>query len=147
MAEAAAVTTLINVAFAEVEQFFVDGDRISEAEVVDNMETGVFLVAERNDELDGCVYVETRRTRAYLGLLSVDPTQQQRGTGTRLMNAAEEYGRNRGCEFMDIKIVNLRAELPDYYRKRGYVETGTSPFPPEIETKLACHFIDMTKRL
>ena len=146
-AEAQPITALINLAFAEVEQFFVDGDRITEAEIIESMQTGVFLVAERNGEWEGCVYVEPRETRAYLGLLSVKPQIQHRGTGSHLMNAAEEHGRNLGCEFMDIKIVNLRSELPNFYNKRGYVETGTSPFPPEIETKLPCHFIDMTKRL
>ncbi|HSE32014.1 MAG TPA: GNAT family N-acetyltransferase [Pyrinomonadaceae bacterium] len=142
-----AITALINLAFAKVEQFFVEGDRISEAEVIEGMQTGVFLIAERNGEWEGCVYVEPRGTRAYLGLLSVKPQIQQRGTGSHLMNAAEEHGRNVGCEFMDIKIVNLRSDLPHFYSKRGYVETGTSPFPPEVETKLPCHFIDMSKRL
>ena len=141
------ITALINLAFAAVEQFFVDGDRISEAEVFEGMQTGAFLVAERNGEWEGCVYVEARGTRAYLVLLSVKPQIQQRGTGSHLMNAAEEHGRKLGCQFMDIKIVNLRSELPAFYRKRGYIAAGTSAFPPEVETKLPCHFIDMSKRL
>jgi len=141
------VTALINLAFAQVEQFFVDGDRISEAEVLASMQTGVFLLAEGDGELEGCVYVEPHGPRAYFGLLSVNPAIQQRGAGSRLMKAAEEHARTLGCEFMDIKIVNLRSELPEFYRKRGYIETGTSPFPPEVETKLPCHFIDMSKRL
>src|SRR5262245_20833819 len=138
--EAPAVTAIINRAFAEVEQFFVDGDRIAEAEVLDNMQSGVFLIAEREGKLEGCVYVEPRGLRAYLGLLSVNTGTQQRGIGSHLMTAAEEHSRTLGCEFMDIKIVNLRSELPDFYRKRGYTETGTSPFPSEVETKLPCHF-------
>ena len=146
-ADAKKITALINLAFAQVEQFFVDGDRISEAEVLANMHTGVFLVAERDGEFEGCVYVEPQGQRAYFGLLSVNPQIQQLGAGSLLMEAAEEHSRKLGCEFMDIKIVNLRSELPDFYRKRGYVETGTSPFPPEVETKLPCHFIDMSKRL
>ncbi len=64
-----------------------------------------------------------------------------------LMDAAEEYGRGMGCRFMDIKVVNLRDELIGFYSGRGYVETGTSPFPADIETKLPCHFIEMTKPL
>ena len=146
-ADANEITALINLAFAEVEQFFVDGDRISEVEVIASMQTGVFLIAERDGELEGCVYVEPQGQRAYFGLLSVNPEIQQRGAGSHLMKAAEEHARKLGCEFMDIKIVNHRSELPDFYRKRGYIETGTSPFPPEIETKLPCHFIDMSKRL
>ena len=30
---------------------------------------------------------------------------------------------------MDMLIVNLRTELPPYYGKRGYVETGTAAVP------------------
>jgi len=48
---------------------------------------------------------------------------------------------------MDIKIVHLRTELPDYYRTRGYVETGTSSFPADVKTRQPCYFIDMTKPL
>lgn len=146
-ADLKSITRVINLAFAEVEQFFVDGDRITEDEVLDDLHKGMFLLAETNGDLKGCVYIEPGGNRSYLGLLSVAPGLQQKGTGSLLLRAAEDYCRKLGCEFMDIKIVNLRAELPDYYRKRGYVENGTSPFPPEIETKLPCHFIDMTKRL
>ena len=93
---------------------------------------------------------ETRNpkfSRTYLGLLAVDPAHQQRGLGSALMDAAEDYCRGLGASFMDIKVVHLRADLPAYYRRRGYVETGTSPFPADIETKLPCHFIEMSKPL
>jgi N-acetylglutamate synthase-like GNAT family acetyltransferase len=146
-ADADRITNLINAAFLIVENFFVEGDRITKEEVVDSLGVGTFLLGEINGALAGCVYIEPRGTRAYLGLLSVDPNLQQKGTGSKLVSAGEDYCRKLGCQFMDIKIVNLRAELPDFYRKRGYVENGTSPFPPEVDTKLPCHFIDMSKRL
>ena len=81
------------------------------------------------------------------GLLSVDPSQQQRGLGSRLMTAAEKHCREWGSRFMDIYIVNLRTELFPFYRRRGYVETGTLPFPPEVQTSQPCHFITMAKPL
>jgi N-acetylglutamate synthase-like GNAT family acetyltransferase len=145
--DADAIKDVINSAFCAVEQFFMEGDRVTLAEVEDGLRNGAFLVAESDSGIEGCVYVELRGERAYLGLLSVSPKQQQRGTGSRLVQAAEDYCRKFGCAFMDIKIVNLRTELPDFYGKRGYVETGTSPFPPVVETKLPCHFVDMTKQL
>ncbi len=43
--------------------------------------------------------------------------------------------------------MNLREELPAYYTKLGYAETGASPFPAEVQTKLPCHFIEMSKIL
>jgi len=146
-ADAKKITVVINRAFSVVEQFFVEGDRITEQEVLDDLNKGAFLLAETNGEIQGCVYVEPGEGRAYFGLLSVAPGLQQKGLGSVLINEAEDYCRKLGCEFMDIKIVNLRSELPSFYHKRGYVETGTSPFPPEVETKVPCHFIDMTKKL
>lgn len=145
--DAANITNVINRAFGESEHFFVDGDRITVEEVQVSLHTGVFLVAEREGEMVGCVYVEPRGERAYLGLLSVEPGHQQRGVGVRLMRASEDFCIAAGCRFMDIKIVNLRTELPSYYRKLGYSETGSSAFPAEVETKIPCHFIDMSKPL
>ncbi len=70
-----------------------------------------------------------------------------RGFGRRLIAAAEEFCRDAGCRFMDLRIVNLREELPAYYTKLGYAETGASAFPAEVQTKLPCHFIEMSKIL
>ena len=152
------ITTVINSAFRGAEKFFVEGDRVDVAEVLNFLSSGKFLLAEREHTLLGCVYVEPRyvdnnRSQAesedcaYLGLLAVDPAHQQSGLGSMLMDAAEDYCRELGMRFMDIKVVNLREELAGFYRKRGYVETGTSAFPAEVETKLPCHFIDMSKPL
>jgi len=144
--DAGTLTHLINAAFA-VEQFFIDSDRISLAQVGEYFQTGAFLVAENDGEMAACIYVELRGERGYFGLLSVDPIRQRSGLGRRLIAAAEEFCRNAGCRFMDMRIVNLREELPAYYTKLGYAETGISPFPPEVETKLPCHFVEMTKVL
>jgi predicted N-acetyltransferase YhbS len=141
------VTAVINAAFKIAEEFFVDGNRITLEEVQQHRASGAFLVAESDDAIDGCVYVEPRGERAYLGLLSVDPARQQGGLGSRLMEAGEDYCRERGARFMDIYIVNLRTELPAFYERRGYVENGTTPFPADVPTKQPCHFINMSKRL
>ncbi|MGA7240573.1 MAG: GNAT family N-acetyltransferase [Bryobacteraceae bacterium] len=144
--DAGALTRLINAAF-EVEKFFIESDRISLPQVREYFHTGAFLVAEDGGEMAACVYVEFRGERGYFGLLSVDPIRQRAGLGRRLIAEAEEFCRDAGCRFMDLRIVNLREELPAYYTKLGYSETGTSPFPPDAETKLPCHFIDMSKAL
>lgn len=146
-ADAAKITSVINAAFRIAEEFFIDGNRITQAEVENLLKKGSFLLAETDDQLDGCVYVELRGERSYLGLLSVDPGRQQGGLGSLLMNAAENYCRERGSRFMDILIVNLREDLPSFYRKRGYVANGTTPFPEDVETKIPCHFINMAKSL
>jgi ribosomal protein S18 acetylase RimI-like enzyme len=156
--DAEEITTVINSAFRGAEFFFVEGDRIEVGEVLNCLSNGKFLLAEREDTLLGCVYVEPGhldgnrssaepQQRAYLGLLAVDPGAQQSGLGSMLMDAAEDYCRALGLRFMDIKVVNVREELAGFYHKRGYVETGTSAFPAEVVAKLPCHFIDMSKPL
>jgi GNAT superfamily N-acetyltransferase len=145
--DAEALVALINRAFL-VERFFIDSDRISLPQVVEFLDSGTFLVTKDGAAgLSACVYVELRGDRGYLGLLSVDPAQQRRGLGTRLIAAAENYCRNAGCRVMDLQIVNLRQELPPYYRKLGYADTGTAPFPEDVPTKLPCHFLRMSKLL
>lgn len=145
--DAPRITNVINAAFRIAEGFFVDGPRISQAEVEQLLVKGTFLLAETDDKLNGCVYVELRGERSYLGLLSVDPSCQKSGLGSVLMLEAENYCRERGSRFMDIYIVNLREELPAFYRHRGYVENGTTPFPEDIVTKVPCHLINMSKAL
>lgn len=144
MQDAGEIMRVINAAFNPAESFFVDGDRVSLNDVLHYFERGVFLVA---DDMRGCVYVELRGDRAYFGLLSVDPARQKGGVGTALIAAAEAYGREHGCAFMDIRIVNLRAELPAFYGKLGYREAGIEEFTPGAPTKLPCHFIKMQKSL
>jgi len=146
-ADAPQITAVINAAFRIAEEFFVDGNRITQAEVEELLAKGAFLLAEADGKLNGCVYVELRGERSYLGLLSVDPTSQQSGLGSLLMIEAERYCRERGSHGMDILIVNLREELPAFYQKRGYVESGTTPFPADVPTRIPCHFINMSKTL
>jgi predicted N-acetyltransferase YhbS len=130
-----------------VEKFFIDGNRISEEEVRRLLGKGCFLTAEDESGLAGCVYVECTGERAYLGLLSVAPSRQRGGIGSLLAAAGENHARQSGCKFIDLRIVNLRTELPAYYRRLGYEETGVAPFPAEVPTKLPCHFIIMSKGL
>ena len=150
--DARQIMAVINSAFRIAEEFFCFEDRITLEEVERLFTTGTFLVAEartRGDRvLAGCVYVELKHDgRSYLGLLSVDPSQQQSGLGSLLMTEAEKHCHSHGSRFMDILIVNLRTELAPFYQRRGYAETGTLPFPPDVKTKQPCHFITMAKPL
>jgi GNAT superfamily N-acetyltransferase len=144
--DAEALVQLINQAFL-VERFFLDGDRIDLKGVQQFLKLGVFLVEEEIGRLAACVYAEVREERGYFGLLSVDPARQGSGLGKRLIAAAEDYCRESGCVFMDLQIVDLREELPAFYRKLGYLESGAAPFPPDVVTKLPCRFVKMSKAL
>jgi N-acetylglutamate synthase-like GNAT family acetyltransferase len=145
--EARTIAAVINAAFRKAESFFIERDRIDLEKVQALLRSGEFLVSEINGAITGCVYVEMQGERSYLGLLAVDPKAQKSGTGSKLMNAAENHCRKAGSRFMDIQIVNLRQELPDFYHRRGYVETGTAPFTAGLNPKLPCHFVKMSKPL
>jgi GNAT superfamily N-acetyltransferase len=80
-------------------------------------------------------------------MLSVDPSQQGSGLGRALVEAAEDHCRASGCTVMDIDVVNLREELPAFYARLGYVETGTAPFPDPQKLKMPAHFILYSKPL
>ncbi|MFZ0956064.1 MAG: GNAT family N-acetyltransferase [Candidatus Sulfotelmatobacter sp.] len=142
-----AVGEVINAVFRKGESFLVDHDRIDLLNVRELLRTGTFLVAEENKVVVGCVHVAMRGERSYLGLLSVDPGGQKAGVGSKLMTAAEDYCGKAGSHFMDLRIVNVRKELPEFYHRRGYVETGTAPFTPGLEPKVPCHFVNMSKPL
>ena len=75
--DAEGITALINSAFHKAESFFIDGDRIDVESVQGLMAKGEFLISQPNGVLRGCVYIERRGDRAYLGLLSVDPKFQK----------------------------------------------------------------------
>jgi GNAT superfamily N-acetyltransferase len=145
-ADAEAISALVNAAF-KVERFFIDGDRIAPEKVREMMRRGKFMLAEDGGAMTACVYVEIREQRGYFGLLAVDPARQGEGLGRKMVAEAEEYARDAGCEFMDLRIVNIRAELPPFYRRLGYVETGTEPFAADARPTQPCHFVKMSKPL
>jgi len=145
-ADAPSLAALINDAF-QVEAFFKIGDRTSADEIVALMHEGEFLVLEQGGGLAGGIYLACRGDRAYFGMLSIDPPRQRTGLGRRLIEAVEARARDRGCRVMDIHIVNLREELPAYYRRLGYAEEGTLPFSDPARATRPCHFVVMSKAL
>lgn len=137
---------LISAAFV-VEQPFIEGERIDPAGVREYMQKGKFLVAEDAAGLAGCVYVELRGKRGYLGLLGVAPARQGVGLGRKLMDAAENYFRAAGCRAIDLRTISPRTPLPAFYAHMGYALTGTAPFATDVPVKVPCHYILMSKQL
>jgi ribosomal protein S18 acetylase RimI-like enzyme len=151
--EAPVVAALVNAAF-QVEAFFKRGDRTDTAEIRDLMQRGEFLVLDESPAagdqgtgLTACVYVRINGDRGYFGMLSIDPRFQRRGLGRSMVAAVESRFRAQGCRAVDIQVVNLREELAPFYERRGYVASGTLPFPDDGSATEPCHFIVMTKRI
>jgi len=142
--DAESIARLVNAAF-HPERFFTDGDRTNPEKVRALLQKGKFLLAEDAGALAGCVYVELRGERGYFGLLAVDRAWQRSGLGSRMVAAAEHYCRAADCRFMDLTIVNLRTELPAFYHRLGYAESGTLPFPSDQHANQPCHLVKMSK--
>ncbi len=146
LADVEGLVRLINSAF-RVELPYIEGDRIDAAGVRSYIVKGKFLLAEDSSGLAGCVYVELRDDRGYLGLLCVDPRCQGTGLGRKLMDAGESFFRQAGCVAVDLRVISARTPLPAFYHHLGYLQTGTAPFAPDVPVKVPCHYILMSKSL
>jgi GNAT superfamily N-acetyltransferase len=141
---------VINAAY-RVEDFFIDGDRTSAAEVdvlMARPEAGFLAIpAADPPALVAGAYVERRATGLYFAMLSVDPPRQGQGHARRLVEAIERHAEATGCDALEIEVVNLREELPAFYDRMGFVATGVSPFPGGVTLKRPAHLVLMRKRV
>jgi len=86
-------------------------------------------VNEKN-EIQGCVFLQKKENKIYLGMLSVSPLIQAKGIGKQLMAAGEMYVKEQACHSIFMKVISIRHELIAWYERQGYNRTGkTEPFP------------------
>jgi len=88
-----------------------------------------------DSELLGCVWLEPAGDAVwYLGMLTIRPDLQARGTGRTLLAAAERAAADHGATRMRMTVINIRDTLIAWYERRGYARTGeVLPFPYEDE--------------
>ncbi|MGO8786487.1 MAG: GNAT family N-acetyltransferase [Terriglobia bacterium] len=147
-ADTSSIVLVTNAAF-EVEAF-LDGTRTDEERLAAQMQKGSFLVEEdAAGHILASIYIELRGERGYFGMLAVDPSQQGRGLGRAMAQAAEDHCRQQGCTAIDIAVLSLRPDLLPFYHKLGYFETATEEFHPSrpLKTGAECHLIIMSKML
>jgi len=140
---------MINAAFTV--ETFLEGTRTDFERLSAYFLKGEVLLAEdASGQLIGSIYTELRGERGYLGMLAIDPMHQRSGHGRTLMSAGEDYLRGKGCQAIDISVIEWRTELPPIYRKLGYIETGIHDFTPSQRLKPGvppCRAITMSKPL
>jgi GNAT superfamily N-acetyltransferase len=146
LADSAALVPLINAAF-QPEQVAIAGDRIDLTGLRRYFESGRFLLLESAEGLAGCVYLEVRGERGYVGLLAVRPEWQGRGLGRLLLARAEQSLAEAGCRAADLRTISARNDLLPMYRHLGYREIATEQMPAHVALKMPCHFIVMSKLL
>lgn len=78
----------------------------------------------------GCVNLQQKSGKLYLGMLSVNPDRQSGGIGKKLLLAAEEYACEMELKVIEMTVISIRQELIEWYERRGYKDTGERiPFP------------------
>lgn len=87
---------------------------------------------DENSRVEGCVFLQKKENKLYLGMLSVDPHIQAKGIGKQMMNAAYDYAKEQNCRVLFIKVISIRHELVAWYERLGFKKTGeTEPFPSD----------------
>jgi GNAT superfamily N-acetyltransferase len=74
-----------------------------------------------------CRFFERESAWARITTMVVSDRARGRGTGTRLVAAAESFAAAHGCIRMEVTSADRRQDAHRFYRGRGYVDqTGTS---------------------
>jgi ribosomal protein S18 acetylase RimI-like enzyme len=101
--------------------------RVNDAMILENLNTkdSVFLkyINEQN-EIIGCINLKQNENKLYLGMFSVEPMLQGCGIGKKLLLAAEEHALHVGSNAIFMTVISLRTELINWYKSKGYKETG-----------------------
>ena len=148
MADLPEILRVVNLAY-QVELFFIDGDRITPAELLERFSRpgAEFLVVDRADAegLAAAVHFEHRGDHGWFGLLAVDPAAQGAGHARTLLAAMEARCRLLGLARLQLEMVDLRLELPAFYAKFGFAEVARKPFPDGGKLKMAAEMVVMGK--
>jgi GNAT superfamily N-acetyltransferase len=82
------------------------------------------LVAWNGDHLAGCIFAAERGDALYVGKLTVDPGEQGRGLGRRLMDGVQDIALRLRKHALELET---RVELTGnhaFFRHMGFVEAG-----------------------
>ena len=88
-----------------------------------------FVLRDGEGRVAGGVVGHTKWQWMYIGTLWVADSARGQGWGTKLMEAAEELARARGCTNVSLDTFEYQAR--PFYEKRGYKLFGTlEGYPP-----------------
>ncbi len=129
------LTALVNSAYRgesskqgwTTESHLLDGQRVDEVFMLSYLQDeSVTILKHVNDEgqITGCVYLEIKGDKLYLGMLTVSPVEQGNGIGKQLLARADEYTRDKNLEAITITVITTRHELIAWYERHGYQQTG-----------------------
>lgn len=113
------------------------------ADIEERIHNGEYdvLVANLNGRLVGTVTLQYRMDDVYVRSMAVRPSAQGKGVGRKLIEALEEYGRQRGCKTITLECFKPLKRAISVYEKASYKITGKKRRYYGIET------FEMVKKL
>ena len=135
VADTTELTALINGAYRgesskagwTSEAHLLEGTRIDELTMLSYLQDENITILKYvgdNEIIKGCVYLEQKEGKLYLGMLTVSPLVQAKGIGRQLLKEAEHYAKKNDCPAVFMTVISSRQELVDWYIRRGYHATG-----------------------
>lgn len=141
--DAKELNTLINSAYRGEESKkgwtseaeILGGIRMEETELRSMLEAGAGTIIKynRGEEILATVYLELKTPTLYLGMFAVSPLSQGMGIGKELLNFAELFATDHGCDRITLTVISMRLELIEWYKRHGYESTGHSIAFEDIE--------------
>jgi len=103
---------------------------ITAQRIKESMNRGVrYFAAEVEGRMAGCAGLEQASAEVcYLERLAVLPAHQNRGLGSALIEHAAGEAAWLGAGRLEIGLIAQQDELMAWYRRRGFVLTGTKTF-------------------
>lgn len=159
-ADIPAVTQVVNSAYQgepgskswTSEGHIVAGQRTTPAILADLIQQPSVTILKCSDaqgEILGSVLLEKKEGVLYLGMLSVSPQAQAAGIGGLLLQHADIFARENQFDAITISVIEVRHELIEWYRRKGYHPTGKMiPFYNKTSSaKGTFAFMEMRKEL
>ncbi|HWD89730.1 MAG TPA: GNAT family N-acetyltransferase [Mucilaginibacter sp.] len=134
--DAAELVALVNSAYRgessqggwTTESHLLDGIRIDERtmrEYLQARDTVILKYIDDEGSIIACVYLQMFSSKKlYLGMLTVSPKLQAAGVGRQLLQEADIRAKEWGCKTIFMTVISTRIELIDWYKRRGYADTG-----------------------
>jgi ribosomal protein S18 acetylase RimI-like enzyme len=157
-----ALVTLINSAYRgeasrkgwTTEADLLGGERTNPnalEKIMERKNTTILKFCDEDAILKGCVYLEKKNDKMYLGMLTVSPMEQAQGIGKKLLAASEDHAARLNCSVVEMKVISVRDELINWYERHGYHKTGeVSPFIADTDFQIPkepLEFITLEKKL
>ena len=118
------------------ESDILSGIRIDSLElfaIINSVNSTIFKY-ELTDVILGCVLLEEKIDKLYLGMFCVSPTEQNSGIGKKILQFATNFAISKGLPKIVMTVIATRTELIDWYKRHDFVDSGKrEPFPDGYE--------------